>query len=57
MHMNRFSPAMKILGWFVALLGIALLTCCEFTVSNLTPPSLAENPSNIYTLQLRATSG
>lgn len=51
-----FHPR-KFLFWFGALLGVALLTGCEsITLTNLTPGSLAENPSQIYTITMRVTT-
>jgi hypothetical protein len=56
MHTNRISPARKILVWLALVAGLALLTGCEtVTLTNLTPPSVAENPSQIYTFSLRVT--
>jgi hypothetical protein len=56
MHTNRISPARKIIVWLTAALGLALLTGCEtVTLTDLTPKSMAENPSQIYTFSLRAT--
>ncbi len=56
MHTNRISPARKILLWLGAALGLALLTGCDLKLTNLTPETLPENPSQIYTLQLRVKS-
>lgn len=57
MHTNRISPARKILVWLAAAIGLALLSGCEsVTLTNLTPTSLAENPSQIYTFSLRVTT-
>ncbi|MSU50030.1 MAG: cell surface protein [Opitutus sp.] len=57
MHTNRISPARKIIFWLTATLGLALLTGCEtVTLTDLTPKSMAENPSQIYTFSLRVTS-
>lgn len=56
MHNNRISPARKILVWLSAALGFALLAGCEtVTLTDLTPKSMAENPSQIYTFSLRIT--
>jgi hypothetical protein len=56
MHTNRISPARKILVWLAAVLSLALLTGCEtVTLTNLTPASMPENPSQIYTFTLRVT--
>jgi hypothetical protein len=55
MHTNRISPARKILLSLGALLGLLLLAGCEFQLTNLTPDTLPENPSQIYTLSLRVT--
>ncbi|MEN9662587.1 MAG: hypothetical protein RL324_1536 [Verrucomicrobiota bacterium] len=54
MHTNRISPARKILFWLGATLGLILLTGCDFNLANLTPASIPENPSSIYTIQARA---
>ncbi len=56
MHTNRISPARKIIAWLAALAGLALLAGCEtVTLTNLTPTSMPENPSQIYTFSLRVT--
>jgi len=56
MHTNRISPARKILLWLPAALALALLAGCgSVTLTNLTPASMPENPSQIYTFSLRAT--
>ena len=57
MHTNRISPASKILSALGAALGLVLLSGCNnLVLTNLTPSSLPENPSQIYTITLRATS-
>jgi hypothetical protein len=57
MHINRISPARKIICWLAATLALALLPGCNsLTLTNLTPPSTPENPSQIYTFSLRITS-
>jgi hypothetical protein len=57
MHTNRISPARKILHWLAAALLLALLAGCEtVTLTNLTPASMPENPSQIYTFTLRTTT-
>lgn len=56
MHTNRISLARKILFGLGAGLGLALLSGCDSVVlTNLTPNSLPENPSQIYTITLRVT--
>ncbi len=56
MHTNRISPARKIIVWLIAALSLALLSGCEtVTLTDLTPKSMAENPSHIYTFSLRVT--
>src|SRR6218665_3278507 len=56
MHTNRISPARKIIVWLTAALGLALFTGCQtVTLTDLTPKSMAENPSQIYTFSLRVT--
>jgi hypothetical protein len=56
MHTNRISPARKIIVWLTAALSLALLAGCEnVTLTDLTPKSMAENPSHIYTFSLRVT--
>lgn len=56
MHTNRISLARKILLSLLAALGLALLSGCDTVVlTNLTAPSLPENPSQIYTFTLRVT--
>ncbi|HVS53841.1 MAG TPA: IPT/TIG domain-containing protein [Opitutaceae bacterium] len=54
MHTNRISPARKILLWLTAIAGLALLAGCDIvTLTDLTPASMPENPSQIYTFSLR----
>ena len=56
MHTNRISPARKILAWLAAVAVLALLSGCDtVTLTNLTPGSMPENPSQIYTFTLRVT--
>ncbi len=56
MHTNRISLARKILFGLGATLALAMLSGCESVVlTNLTPASLPENPSQIYTVTLRVT--
>ena len=57
MHTNRISPARKIIGGLSATLALALLAGCNtVTLTDLTPRSMAENPSQIYTFSLRVAS-
>lgn len=56
MHTNPFSPARKIIFGIGAGLGLLFLSGCDSVVlTNLTPASLPENPSQIYTITLRVT--
>ena len=56
MHTNRISPARKIIVRLTAALALVLLSGCEtVTLTDLTPKSMAENPSHIYTFSLRVT--
>lgn len=56
MHTNRISLARKILFGLGAVLALAMLSGCDSVVlTNLTPASLPENPSEIYTITLRVT--
>jgi hypothetical protein len=56
MHTNRISLARKILLGLGAVVALAFLSGCESVVlTNLTPASLPENPSQIYTVTLRVT--
>jgi hypothetical protein len=57
MHTNRNSPARKIIAWLTAAVGLFLLTGCDsVTLTDLTPKSMAENPSHIYTFSLRVST-
>lgn len=57
MHTNPISPARKIILWLAAALMLTLFAGCgAVTLTNLTPPSTPENPSQIYTFSLRVTS-
>jgi hypothetical protein len=54
MHINRISPARKITAWLALLTALALLPGCNsVTLTNLTPATMPENPSQIYTFSLR----
>lgn len=56
MHTNRFFPARKFLLSLAAALSLLLLAGCQgIVLTNLTPASLPENPSQIYTITLRVT--
>lgn len=56
MHTNRISPARKIILWVASAIGLFLFAGCEtVTLTDLTPKSMAENPSQIYTFSLRVT--
>lgn len=56
MHTNRNSPARKIILWIAAVACGALLAGCETVrLTNLTPASMPENPSQIYTFSVRVT--
>lgn len=56
MHNNRISLARKILLALSAVATLLFFAGCQAVVlSNLTAPSLAENPSEIYTITLRVT--
>ncbi|MGH7996433.1 MAG: IPT/TIG domain-containing protein [Opitutaceae bacterium] len=55
-HTKAYSAARTILSWAGAAVGLALFAgCSTLTLTNLTPASLQENPSEIYTFTLRAT--
>ena len=54
MHTTRISAARKILLRALALCSLLLLVGCDsVTLTDLTPRSVAENPSQIYTFTLR----
>lgn len=56
MQTTRISPARKIIFCLSAALGLAALPGCQtVTLTNLTPPAIDENPSQIYTFTLRVT--
>jgi len=56
MHTNRISPARKFLLSLSFALSLFFLAGCQSVVlTNLTPTSLPENPSQIYTITLRVT--
>jgi hypothetical protein len=57
MHKNHFAHARKFALWLGAALGLLLLSGCDLTITNLTPDTLPENPSQIYTLSARIPSG
>ena len=54
MHSSVRPLATKILAWLACAAGLALLSGCDaVTLTDLTPKSMAENPSQIYTFSLR----
>src|SRR5450759_1366004 len=56
MHTNRISPARKFILSLGAALSLFFLAGCQgIVLTNLTPASLPENPSQIYTVALRVT--
>jgi hypothetical protein len=56
MDLKRISVARQLLPASVAVLALVLLGgCATMGLSNLTPSSLPENPSGIYTFTLRTT--
>ena len=56
MHTNRISLARKFILSLGVALGLLLLAGCQgIVLTNLTPASLPENPSQIYTVTLRVT--
>lgn len=55
MHTNQISPARKFIVGLALAAALALLAGCDsVTLTNLTPASMPENPSQIYTFSLRA---
>ena len=56
MHTNPIFPARKFILSLSFALGLAFLAGCQgIVLTNLTPASLPENPSQIYTITLRVT--
>lgn len=55
MQTNRISPARKIILGLSLAMSLLLAGCETITLTNLTPVSLPENPSQIYTFTLRVT--
>jgi hypothetical protein len=53
MQNNRLSHARRIFLGLSALLGLMLAGCQTPSITNLTPTSLPENPSQIYTISAR----
>lgn len=54
MQNSRLTSAQKIFLWIGALCALAMLAGCnDVTLTNLTPPSLTDNPSRIHTITLR----
>ncbi|MDE3084645.1 MAG: cell surface protein [Verrucomicrobiota bacterium] len=53
MHKNHFAHARKFLSGLAAALGLFLFTGCESMITRLTPATLPENPSQIYTISAR----
>lgn len=58
MHTNPISPARKFLAGLLLATALGLLSGCEtVSLTDLTPKTMVENPSNIYTFTLRVKSG
>jgi hypothetical protein len=55
MHTKPLPLARKFFLGLATVLGLVLLTGCDMTLTRITPDSLPENPSQIYTITLRAT--
>ncbi|MBL9207056.1 MAG: cell surface protein [Opitutaceae bacterium] len=56
MHNSRILHARRFFLCLCAALGLVLLSGCEeVKINDLTPSSFAENPSQIYTISMRAT--
>lgn len=56
MHTNPISPARKFILSLGCVLSLLLFAGCQgIVLTNLTPASLPENPSQIYTITLRVT--
>jgi hypothetical protein len=53
MHKNHSAHARKFLTWLGAAVGLILLAGCDVKIVNLTPTTLRENPSQIYTISAR----
>jgi hypothetical protein len=53
MHKYHSAHARKFLTWLGAALGLILLAGCDLKIVNLTPTTLRENPSQIYTISAR----
>ncbi len=53
MHKINFAHARKFVLWFGAAFGLMLLAGCNLKIVNLTPSTLPENPSQIYTISAR----
>lgn len=57
MQNNPFAHARRICLWLAAAFSLGFLTGCdEVKIANLTPNSLPENPSQIYTISARITT-
>jgi hypothetical protein len=56
MHTNRISPARKIILGFTLALSLTLAGCETVRLTNLTPATMPENPSQIYTFTLRVAA-
>lgn len=50
MHKTPFPHASRIFSAIAAVLMLLVLTGCNFTITNLTPETLPQNPSHIYTI-------
>jgi hypothetical protein len=55
MHKSRITHARRFFSWLGAIAALTLLSACEsVSINDLTPSSLAQNPSQIYTISMRA---
>lgn len=57
MHTKHLSLARKFFTGLFAVVAMLLLAGCDMKLTNMTSPTLAENPSQIYTLSLKVTGG
>lgn len=57
MHTKPLTLARQFFACFFAIGALLLLSGCDMKLTNMTAPTLAENPSQIYTLSLRVSGG
>lgn len=57
MHTKPLTLARQFFAGLFAVVALLMLSGCDMKLTNMTTPTVAENPSQIYTLSLRVSGG